>query len=141
MLTKKDITTDPAALGKRINEYFDRCDASGGSPACLACKDGSGEKCPSCLKKRMPYTLSGLCFSLGMTKRKFLSLKTNKCLCDIVEMALLRLERYVEECSYCGVMNGTLATAVLRENFGWGADDTPDSVRVELSSEAENYGG
>ena len=141
MPTRKDITDDPAALRRRINEYFDRCDAANGSPACLVCKDGCGDKCQSCLKKRMPYTLSGLCYSLGMTKRKFLSLKTNKCLSDIVEMALLRLERSIEESSYCGVMNGTLATAILRENFGWGETELPDAVRVELSSEAESYGG
>lgn len=141
MLTKKDITDNPAAFRRKINEYFNKCDAAEFSPACLACKDGCGEKCPSCLKKRIPYTLSGLCFSLGLTKRKFLSLKTNKCLCDDVEMALLRLERYVEESGYSGVMNGTLATAVLRENFGWGEEDLPDSVKVELSTEAENYGG
>ena len=141
MFTMKDITSDPVLLGRRINEYFERCDAANGSPACLVCKDGCGEKCASCLKKRLPYTLSGLCFSLGMTKRKFLSLKTNKCLSDVVEMALLRIERFVEESSYCGVMNGTLATAVLRENFGWGEEDLPDAVKVELSPEAESYGG
>ena len=140
MKTIKNITKDPKVLLRHINEYFDRCDASKGSPACLLCKDGIGEKCETCPKKRMPYTLSGLCLSLGLTKRKFLSLKTNKCFSDVVEMALLRLESYLEENSYCGTINGTLATAVFRENFGWGHEKTPDSVKVELSDEVSSYG-
>lgn len=140
MRSIENITKDPKVLRRHINEYFDRCDASKGSPACLLCKDGVGEKCETCPKKKMPYTLSGLCLSLGMTKRKFLSLKTNKCFSDVVEMALLRLESYLEENSYLGTINGTLATAVFKENFGWGGEKAPEAVRVELMGDADEYG-
>ena len=141
MTAKKDITKNPAAFRKRVAEYFEKCDTAEVSPACLSCKEKDADKCDTCRKKRVPYTLSGLCLSLGITKRQFNSLKTNKCFSGTIEMAMLKIESYIEENSYCGNINGALATAVLRENFGWGDDDAPESVRVELSSEADGYGG
>ena len=72
MFTMKDITSDPALLGRRINEYFERCDAANGSPACLVCKDGCGDKCASCLKKRLPYILAELKFNNGRFSEYFM---------------------------------------------------------------------
>ncbi|MBQ0125287.1 MAG: hypothetical protein KBS59_03065 [Clostridiales bacterium] len=141
MAKKKDITKDSVAFARKINEYFAFCDNADESPSCRSCKDGESEKCSSCRKKQVPYTLSGLCLFLGITKRQFNSLKSNKCFSDAVDMALLKIESYIEENSYCGNINGTLATAVLRENFGWGEDDAPDLISVELSAEADGYGG
>ena len=140
MRSKKDITKNPAAFRKRIAEYFEKCDAADKSPACLTCKNSSSESCENCRKKQVPYTLSGLCLSLGITKRQFNSLKTNKCLSDDIEMALLKIESYIEENSVGGNVNATLAVAVLKENFGWGEDDVPSSVKIELSREASEYG-
>ena len=55
-------------------------------------------------------------------------------------MALLKIESYIEENSFCGNINGTLATAVLRENFGWGKEELPDFIKVELCGEADGFG-
>lgn len=136
-----DITEDLAAFKRGVDEYFRSCDDAGLSPSCMSCKDGEGEKCATCRKKRVPYTLSGLCLSLGITKRQFENLKANKCFREVIDMALLRIESYIEENSFCGNINGTLATAVLKENFGWGKEESVSNVMIELSGEADIYGG
>ena len=138
---RSDNKITKCALKKAIDDYFSSCDDSPSSPMCAVCKDGVGDKCLSCIKKRTPYTLAGLCQSMGMTKRRFLSLKSDDRLCGIVDGALMKIERYVEENALCGTVNNTFAQAVLKEEFGWGREETPDSVRIELSPEAEEYGG
>ena len=138
---KSDKKITKRALKKAIDNYFDACDGSASSPLCASCKDGAGDKCSSCIKKRTPYTLSGLCQSIGVAKRRFLSLRSDDGLRGIVEDALMKIERYVEENSLCGTVNATFAQAILKENFGWGREEAPDSVRIELSREAEEYGG
>lgn len=55
-------------------------------------------------------------------------------------MALLKIEAYIEENSISGRINGTLALAILRENFGWGEKpEMPETVEVVLSEEAKRY--
>ena len=85
----------------------------------------------------------GLCLALGITKRQFKALKANKCFCNDVEMALLKIEAYIEENSISGGINGALATAILKENFGWGAKDDAEEGKIEisLSGEADKYAG
>lgn len=79
----------------------------------------------------------------GITKRQFKALKANKCFCNDVEMALLKIEAYIEENSISGGINGALATAILKENFGWGAKDDAEEGKIEisLSGEADKYAG
>lgn len=138
---RTDITEDLAAFREGIDKYFSSCDNAGTSPACMSCKEADGEKCVTCKKRRVPYTLSGLCLSLGITKRQFENLKANKCFQEVIDMALLKIESYIEENSFCGNINGTLATAVLKENFGWGKEENVSNVVIELSGEADIYGG
>ena len=47
-------------------------------------------------------------------------------------MALLKIEAYIEENSMTGKINGTLALAVLKENFGWGEKTPQTAERVEV---------
>ena len=141
MKENKRIKENAEAFEKKVKSYFKSCDVADSSPACFSCKDGKGDKCAGCAKRRVPYTLSGLCLSLGMTKREFLSLRSNKCFSNIIDMALLKIESYVEENSCYGNISSTFASAVLKEHFGWGKEDVPESVRVELSEEADGYGG
>lgn len=106
------------------------------SAVCASCKKDDG--CLDCRKRRTrPYTLSGLCLALGITKRQFKSLKTNKCFCDAVEMALLRIEAYIEENCMSGNFNGTFALAVLKENFGFGEEEGERDFCISFAEGAE----
>lgn len=55
-------------------------------------------------------------------------------------MALLKIEAYIEENSISGRISGTLALAILRENFGWGGkSEAPETVEVILSEEVKRF--
>lgn len=134
---KKEI--DPADFAKRAAKYFQDCDKGRATAACGKCGASFGDdKCMICEKKRSkPYTVSGLCLALGITKRKFAVLKNDKSFAEAVEMALLKIEAYIEENCIAGDIGGTLALALLKEHFGWGEkDDTPDTITVLMSEEA-----
>lgn len=123
--------------------YFADCDKLYSSPACMKCGfEHGGEECRGCDKKRSrPYTLSGLCLALGITKRSFALLRENKRFIDDVEMAMLKIEAYIEEGGFSGEISGALALADLKENFGWGSESERPSPRVEvtLDGEAKKY--
>ena len=133
----KKIFPDAAAFAKRAAKYFQECDSTTiFSAVCASCKKDDG--CLSCPKRRTrPYTLSGLCLALGITKRQFKDLKTNKCFCNAVEMALLKIEAYIEESCISGNLNGTFALAVLKEHFGFGEEEGERDFKIELSEKAE----
>jgi hypothetical protein len=135
----KKIFPDAAAFAERAAKYFMDCDNTVIiSPVCTSCKKEDG--CFDCPKKKTkPYTLSGLCLALGITKRQFKDLKTNKCFCDAVEMALLKIEAYIEENCMSGNFNGTFALAILKENFGFGSEDTERDFTVTLAEAAERF--
>lgn len=139
--SEKDGIT-PAVFARRAAGYFRACDAGAATAACEACDVAFGDaKCASCPKKQTrPYTLSGLCLALDIPKRVFRSLRADKDYSQAVEMALLKIEAYIEENSISGRIGGTLALAILRENFGWGEQAQGQGpVEVLLSEEAERY--
>ncbi len=139
-MAKKADMIEPKLFAKRAAAYFRDCDNGMASASCDTCSVEFGnEKCAVCRKKkRRPYTISGLCLAVGITKRQFANLKKNKCFADEVEMALLKIEAYIEENSIVGAINGTLALAILKEHFGWGEkQDMPDTVTVVMSEEAK----
>ena len=139
MNEKNKIFPDAAAFARRAAKYFRECDNTViFSSVCASCKKEDG--CLDCNKRRTrPYTLSGLCLALGITKRQFKDLKTNKCFCDAVEMALLKIEAYIEENCMSGNFNGTFALAVLKENFGFGGDEGESDFSISLAEEAERF--
>ena len=139
--SEKDGIT-PAVFARRAASYFRGCDSGMASAACDACEVRFGDaRCEGCRKKQTrPYTLSGLCLALGIPKRTFKSLRRDKKFAEAVEMALLKIEAYIEENSISGRINGTLALAILRENFGWGEKpEMPETVEVVVSEEAKRY--
>ncbi len=139
MKKTKKIFPDAAAFAERAAKYFMDCDNTiVVTPVCVSCKKEDG--CFDCPKRKTkPYTLSGLCLELGITKRQFESLKTNKCFCNAVEMALLKIEAYIEENCMSGNFNGTFALAILKENFGFGEDKAERDFSIAFSDEAERF--
>ncbi len=113
-MRKNNIT--PTAFARRATDYFTACD-----------------------NENRPYSLSGLCLALNITKKRFAKLKDDRDFSDAVEMALLKIEAYIEENSMAGEINGTLALAMLKENFGWGEKPvlTAEKVEVLLSEEVK----
>ena len=119
----------PSEFARRAADYFAECDRPYSSAACKSCVDtAGGDRCIKCGKnKSRPYTLSGLCLALGITKSTFYSLRQNKSYCESVEMAILKIEAYIEE----GGVSGEL-----KENFGWGEEKASPSVEIVLDGEA-----
>lgn len=141
--TRRKAKIDPVIFARRAAGYFRDCDSGAASPSCDACEAAFGDaKCAGCRKKhRRPYTVSGLCLALGLTKREFAALTRDRDFSSAVEMALLKIEAYIEENSICGNINGTLALAILRENFGWGEKaETAERMEVVMRGEAETLG-
>lgn len=139
---RHDNKTFPNAedFASRAERYFRECDAFVmPSPSCEKCGEKSSDKCACCKKRKTkPYTLSGLCISLGINKREFNLLKNDKKFCDAVEMAMLKIENYIEENCMCGNFNGTFALAMLKEYFGFGAVEKNDGeIKVTLSKEVQ----
>lgn len=139
MTRKKNIT--PAEFAKKTAEYFSECDKPYGSPACKKCEfEQGGEECRGCGKRHSrPYTLSGLCLALGITKSRFAQLREDKRFCNEVEMAMLKIEAFIEEGGFSGDISGTLALADLKENFGWGDEHASPRVEVILDGESKEY--
>lgn len=54
-------------------------------------------------------------------------------------MTLLKIEAYIEENCFSGNVNGTFALAILKENFGFGGEETQESVNISLSEEALGF--
>ena len=63
----------PAVLREMINSYFDECDALD-----------------------IPYTISGLCLSIGYSRGRFLSTNDDNELGDVVSQAKLLIEQQIE---------------------------------------------
>ena len=83
--------------------------------------------------------MSGLCLALGITKSRFAELREDKRFCDGVEMAMLKIEAFIEEGGFSGDISGTLALADLKENFGWGDEHASPRVEVILDGESKEY--
>jgi len=54
-------------------------------------------------------------------------------------MALLKIEAYIEENCMSGNVNGTFALAILKENFGFGEDESESEVNISFSEDAERF--
>ncbi len=129
---------DAEVFSEKAARYFAECDSA--RMPCTSCKKGKEDEsaCDSCGKKRSrPYTLSGLCLSLGISRKEFDALKNDKAFCEAVEMAMLKIEAYIEENCMSGNTSGTFALAVLREYFGFGKEAEENEISVTLSSETE----
>ncbi len=131
-----------SVFARKAAKYFRDCDLGAAVAACEKCETPFGdEKCLACSRKKArPYTVSGLCLALGVTKREFAAMKRDAAFAKAVEMAMLRIEAFIEENSITGTINGTLALAILREHFGWGEKTEAETVSVVLSEEASTLG-
>lgn len=81
---------------KKVDEFFELCD-----------------------KTERPYTISGLCLHLDITRETLCNYEKKEKFFDTIKKAKLRVENYVEENSIQGKLNPTMSIFNLKNNFGW----------------------
>lgn len=110
-------------LKEKIDEYFDYCDTKN--------KDEKGKHI---IVK--PYTISGLCAYLDITRETLRQYESKEEFSDTIKKAKLRIENFVEESSLIGQLNPTVSIFNLKNNFGWKDDRGKD----ESEGKTENDG-
>lgn len=96
--------TYAANLEKEIEIYFKCC-------------DNENEKNQPKFTK--PYTLSGLCYHLGICREDIDVLLTNIKSKHIVQNASLRIENFIEENLLNGKISASSGVIALKYNFNW----------------------
>jgi hypothetical protein len=66
-----------------------------------------------------PFTISGLCIHLGITRQKFTALCRKEEYKEICELVRLIAENYLEENMLNGKINPIATIFTLKNNFGW----------------------
>lgn len=95
----------PEELEERIQSYFDYCDSFNENDKCEILK---------------PYTLSGLLYHAGLTRKEFENLISNKRYCRILSSAKSRIEAFIEENALTGELSCNASLNSLKYYFGWG---------------------
>ena len=91
-----------------------------------------------------PYTLSGLLFHLGLTRKEYYKLLENKKFSPVLLSASARIEAFIEENILTGELSVNAGANSLKYNFGWGdkktdkGEGSSDDVRVSLSPDIVN---
>jgi len=121
-----------ADLEHKTKRYFDECDAV---------NERARQENEKKLFIPKPYTVSGLIYSLGITRREFETLITKPKFSFLLE-AKARIEAFIEENSLNGGLSGTASSSSLKHDFGWGRDSAEEDagdiryLEVRLSDEA-----
>lgn len=110
-----------ADLAYKTKKYFDECDAV---------NERARQENEKKLFIPKPYTVSGLIYSLGITRREFETLITKPKFSFLLE-AKARIEAFIEENSLNGGLSGTASSSSLKHDFGWGRD-MPDEDAGEI---------
>ena len=124
-----------ADLAYKTKKYFDECDAV---------NERARQENEKKLFIPKPYTVSGLIYSLGITRREFETLTTKPKFSFLLE-AKARIEAFIEENSLNGGLSGTASSSSLKHDFGWGRDNDDEDMgeirylEVKLSDEAGRF--
>ena len=116
-------------LEQDIEAYFALCDGING-----VCADS--KKIPK------PYTMSGLLYHTGLSKKEFDALSVKGKYSRLLLGAKARIEAYIEEKSLSGDLSSTASQTSLKYYFGWGEKEKDEastdgrSFTVTLCEEA-----
>jgi hypothetical protein len=111
----------PEEMETKIYEYFACCDEQ---------KEISVNDKGQSKVIQKPYTISGLCIYLGISKETWSQYLKRPEYTEITAMAKLQVENYVEENSLMGKINPVMSIFNLKNNFGW-------TDRFEVSANAQ----
>ena len=82
-----------------------------------------------------PYTVSGLCMALNMTRETLNQYEDNEVFSDTIKAAKQRIENWIETKALVGAINPVVSIFNLKNNFGW-----KDKTETELSNkEGESF--
>ena len=96
-------------MQKDIDEYFAECD-----------------------EKQKPYTVSGLAYALGTTRRTLLDYQEKDEYSHTIKSAKAKIERFNEEMLYSKDVSTTGVIFNLKNNYGW---KDKQEIEAEVSSE------
>lgn len=88
----------------KVGEYFEECDRLNGTDVKKIVK---------------PYTLSGLLYYIGLTKKEYEKLKCKKKFAEIFIQALAKIEAFIEEKALIGAISSSAAANTLKYSCGW----------------------
>jgi hypothetical protein len=108
---------------EKVNAYFDYCD----SQIEVSVTDRGQEKV---IQK--PYTISGLCLYLGISRETLREYKARPGYAPIVVAARNRVENYCEEGTMKGKLNPIFSIFSLKNNFNW-----TDKIELNTNSQPE----
>lgn len=100
----------PEELETLLNEYFDWCDEQ---------KEINYDKKGNPIIIRKPYTISGICVYLDISKETWCEYSKKAGFSESCKRAKAKVENYVEEGSMNGKLNVVGAIFNLKNNFGW----------------------
>ena len=114
-------------LKKKIEEYFEECDRLNGSDRKKLVK---------------PYTLSGMLYYIGLTKKEYEKLMCKKKFAEIFIQALAKIEVFIEEMALIGAISSSAAANTLKYSCGWleskaekDAKEPPKILKLVLDGE------
>lgn len=76
-----------------------------------------------------PYTVSGLCLALDMSRETLLQYEKLETFSDTIKRAKKRIENWIESKALNGQINPTVSIFNLKNNFGW-----TDKTETEISN-------
>lgn len=126
-MEKNDYLASPELFSKACCEYFSFCDSK------------NSEK----LKK--PYTVSGLCLHLGITRSELEKLSKKRKLSKICKETFLKIESFIEENALLGALANNPALYSLKYNFGWtdkpqkASEDESKNIKISLDGECDKW--
>ena len=96
---------------QRLNdEYFDFCDSQ---------KETFTDSKGQIKTLQKPYTMSGLCVFLGITRETWSQYAKNPDYANIAASSKSKIENYCEENTMLGKLNPIFSIFSLKNNFGW----------------------
>lgn len=93
-------------MQEKINKYFKYCDSK-------------SEILPDGRYKYKPYTISGLCVYLDVSRDTLCEYEKLDEYSDTIKKAKKKIENWLEENSLAGLTNPTVSIFNLKNNFGW----------------------
>ncbi|MGL5051023.1 MAG: terminase small subunit [Fusobacteriaceae bacterium] len=109
LATPKEKISTPEKLYKCVQEYYEMCNAQS--------REIATNKGIQFIEK--PFTISGLCLSLGISKRKLNQVAKLEDFREIIEYCFLLSENYLEEGMLSGKINTLASMLALKNHFGW----------------------
>lgn len=117
----------PEIFKKACDGYFALCD------------ERNSEK----LKK--PYTVSGLCLHLKITRAELEKLSKKRKLSAICKETFLKIESFIEENALLGALANNPALYSLKYNFGWtdkpqkSSEEETKNIKITLDGECDKW--